>query len=274
MGNRSGRAVLLVLGLGGSSLETRPLVARLREHDFHVETFRFTLSGTSNAHAQGEDFGASYLDWISAGNAAVDLLASRYREINLCGVGLGATLAIAIAAERATVIDSLTIISTLLYRDGWNVPRWHRLLTLLYYTPLRHLIRIQERPPYGVKNMRNRAWMSEQFEIGSLSLWGGSLLTGSWLREVDRLMRHARRVLGRVRSPTLMIHAREDDVASVSNVHYARTHIGTDLFTEIIVENSYHLLFFDNDCDFAVTRTIQFINTRAELWANAALTRP
>ena len=60
----------------------------------------------------------------------------------------------------------------------------------------------------------------------------------------------------------------------MTNVDYVRTHLGTDPLKALIAENSYHLIFFDNDSDFAVSKTIQFINTQATYWARMALTEP
>ena len=261
---RRARAVLLFLGLGGASLEPRRLVTRLREHGFHVVIQRIASSGVPDAKSQRDDTRTGFRDWISAGTAAIDRLAATHAEINICGISLGATLALAVAAERPTAVDSLTIISAPLYCDGWSVSRWRHLMPLVYHTPLWRLYHPRERSPYGVKNERVRALCAKELEAWHFLSQSESTITAWRLREADRLTRQVRGSIGRVRTPTLMIHAREDDVASLANVRYVRTHLGTNRFAEIVVENSYHLIIFDDDGDYATTKTIQFINTRTK----------
>ena len=60
-----------------------------------------------------------------------------------------------------------------------------------------------------------------------------------------------------------MVHAREDDVASLANVNFVRRQIGTDMFREVIVNDSYSMIMLDNDCDHAALKTMLFFNSLA-----------
>ena len=71
----------------------------------------------------------------------------------------------------------------------------------------------------------------------------------------------------RVRTPMLMIHAREDDVASLANVRFVAQRVGTTTFHKLIVADSYHMITLDNDRDHAALKTVQFFN-RATLPAS------
>ncbi len=259
-----GRAVLLLHGLCSSPLEVRLYAKTLRGHGFYVETP--TLPGYSAWEADpGREAVADFRLWIAGIAAEVDRLALTYAEVNLCGVSLGATLALAVAAERVAKVDALALISTTLFFDGWNVSRWRFLLPIAYYTPLGRFYRYREIPPYGVKNERVRAWISGQLERGTLSSAGASTIPTLSLREADRLIRHVKRSMEKVAAPTLMIHAREDDVAGLANVRYVQSHIAAAIFGEVIVEDSYHMITLDNDRELAALKTAQFFNAAAEL---------
>ncbi len=251
-------AVLLLHGLCSSPLEVRQFARLLRDAGFAVLTP--TLAGYTAAEG-GEGSAPDYRRWIAECVNEVDARAGTYDALSICGVSLGATLALAVAAERSTALAGLSLISTTLFFDGWNVSRWRFLLPLAYYTPLGSLYRYRETPPYGVKNPRVRAWIASELERGRLSSAGAATIPTRSLREADRLIRHVKRSLHRVTTPVLMIHAREDDVASLANVQFVRTHVGTQAFREFIVGDSYHMITLDNDRDHAALKTVQFFNS-------------
>ena len=261
--------MLLLHGLCSSSLEVRLFARTLREHGFHVVTP--TLSGYSalETGAVNDNAAADYRRWIADACAEIDRLAEIFSEVSLCGVSLGATLALAVASERPYALTGLSLISTTLFFDGWNVSRWRFMLPVLYRTPLGKWYRYREIPPYGVKNLRVRAWIADQLSRGPLSSAGASTIPTPSLREADRLIRQVKRSLWQVRTPALMIHAREDDVASLANVRYVQSRIGSDLFREIIVDDSYHMITLDNDRELAALKTILFLGAAVE-WQEQA----
>jgi len=258
------RAVLLLHGLCSSSLEVRLFARTLRDHGFHVVTP--TLSGYSapEAGSTAENTVADYRRWIADTCVEIDRLTETFAEVALCGVSLGATLALAVAAERPYALTGLSLISTTLFFDGWNVSRWRFMLPVLYHTPLGKWYRYREIPPYGVKNLRVRAWISDQLSRGPLSSAGAATIPTPSLREAERLIRQVKQSLSQVRTPVLMIHAREDDVASLANVNFVRSRIGSDLFREVIVDDSYHMITLDNDRELAALKTVQFLTASAQ----------
>jgi carboxylesterase len=261
---RHERAVLLLHGLCSSPLEVRLFARTLRNHGFHVVTP--TIPGYSAREADpGRPLVApEFRSWIGNAVAEVDRLAAMHAKITICGVSLGATLALAVAAERSARLDGLSLISTTLFFDGWNVSPLRRLLPLACYTPLGRFYSYRETPPYGVKNERVRAWIADQLARGPLSSAGTSSIPTPSLREADRLIRHVKRSLGRVSTPTLLIHAREDDIASLANVDFVRKRIGSGFVGVFVVDDSYHMITLDNDRDLAAQKSVQFFNTVAD----------
>ena len=94
--------------------------------------------------------------------------------------------------------------STTLRFDGWAIPRTQFLLPLAFYTPLGRLWQYRERPPYGVKNERVRAWIERELRHRKVSRAGSSVIGVGHLREHDRLIRHVRRNLGNVQCDNVL----------------------------------------------------------------------
>jgi carboxylesterase len=265
-----GNAVLLLHGLCSSSLEVRLFARTLRDNGYHVVTLVLSGYSAPDAAATRDDTSADFRRWIADACAEVDRLAAVYAEVMICGVSLGATLALAIAAEKPAAVSGMSLISTTLFFDGWNISRWRFLLPIAYYTPLGRFYRYREIPPYGVKNERVRAWIAGQLAHSSLSSAGAATIPTASLREAERLIRHVKVSLGRVRAPTLMIHASEDDVASLANVRFVQSRIGSDMFREVVVRDSYHMITLDNDRDLAALKTVQFFNAAIHRRIDAA----
>jgi carboxylesterase len=265
---KSGRAVVLLHGLCSSPLDLRPFARALREHGFHSVTPALTGYGASDPHASRSATAGDYRSWIDAVKVEVDRLALTHSEVTLCGESLGATLALAVAAECPS-LDALSLISTTLFFDGWNVSRWRFLLPLLCYTPLGRIYRHREKPPYGVKNKLVRALVAGQLERRPMSPQAASSIPTARLREADRLIRHVKNSLGRIRTPVLLIHSREDDLSSLANVRYVQTRIGSERVAIVLVSDSYHMITLDNDGAYAAGKTIRFFDEIAHLRANA-----
>jgi carboxylesterase len=254
------RAVLLLHGLCSSALEVRLFARTLRSHGYHVVTPTLCGYTAPGVDAGQRDVPPDFRRWIDDACAEFDRLVATGADVTICGVSLGATLALAVAAQRQATLRSLSLISTTLFYDGWNISRWNFLLPVAYYTPLGRLFHYREVPPYGVKNERVRTWIEGQLARGPLSSAGASTIPTASLREADRLIRHVKRSLPSVSTPTLMIHAIEDDVASLANVRYVQRHIASTVFSSVVVNDSYHMITLDNDRELAAFKTVQFFN--------------
>lgn len=265
---KQGRVVVMLHGLRGSSLELRFFARRIRQRGFSVIALAVEGFGSPVLSLSSGAARPRFQCWIAEVATEIDRLAETYAEVYLCGVGLGATLALAVAAERPTKLDAMVLVSTMLILDGWNISNWRHLLPLIHYRPLGRLHHMRATSPYGVKNERVRAIIASKLERDSLASKDSLSLPTATLQQVERLIKYVVACLGRVRTATLMIHARDDDVASLANVHLVRRQIGTDMFRELIVEDSYSNIALDNDCDLAVEKMNLFFNsvvrTRAE----------
>jgi len=86
---------------------------------------------------------------------------------------------------------------------------------LAYHTPLRYWYSYRERHPYGVKNESLRKWIAREMSEKTTSIAGASNLPMTAVYEAKQLIRHVRGTISSVTAPALVVHAKEDDVASL-----------------------------------------------------------
>jgi carboxylesterase len=258
MPNGGKHAVLLIHGLCGTPYEMAPLAARLRAAGYHVRAPLGPGYGMGVVTARGVE---RFERWVEYFAAQFDELASRYSRVSIGGLCIGSNIAIEIAARRVRVA-SLLLISTTLFYDGWNVPALRALLPLGYYTPLRRWYRVRETDPYGIKNPRLREWVAGQMQRTGGSMAGAASLPLTAIYQAQRLIRVAKRSLRTVRVPTLVMHARQDDVASLRSADLVCTRIGSREVTRLVFDDSYHMLTLDNERAAVAQAAVDFLERR------------
>jgi len=103
-------AVLALHGLRSTPLELQPLLQALHRAGFTVDA----------PHLKGYGFSAKastgcWRDWLDEIVARFDTLAAQYSRVAICGLSMGATLALAAAAERRGAVVAVGALSTNLY---------------------------------------------------------------------------------------------------------------------------------------------------------------
>ena len=248
-------AVLLLHGLMGNPLEMQYLARQLYRAGFTVCVPYLEGYGTAS-----RDAGARWTDWLGQVESHFDALKAQYEHVSIGGLCIGATLALALAAKRGAEIASLSLLATTLAFDGWSIP-WYRFLAPLgYYTPLRHFYSYRERHPFGLKNEALRAWVAREMADTNSSVAGASHLPMASIYQAHRLIRHVRRVLPQVRTPALVVHAREDDVASLASADAVMRSIGSQQARLVVLEDSYHIITLDNEKKAVADHTAAFFN--------------
>lgn len=251
-------AVLVFSGLRSTPLELQPLIKALHEAGFTVDAPQLAGYGFHPDPEVGD-----WQDWIIQAVARFDRLAAQYPQVAVCGLSMGATLALAVAAERGDRVAAAIPLSTTLHYDGWNTP-WYRFLSPLgYFTPLRHRMVIRETTPFGLKNERLRAWIERQVAAEPITAVGASALTLPALHEAARLMRHTRRHLKRIVAPILIVHALEDDIAHIRSAYEVQRTVGSLYIQLVKLANSYHMVTLDHERDEVaklVTHFLRFIH--------------
>ena len=144
------------------------------------------------------------------------------------------------------------------YIDGWATP-WYRFLRpLLYVIPgLPARMKIEEEDPFGIKNEQLRAIVKAKFQRGENFHYQWVPL--ECIRQVDRLRAMVMKAASRIRCPTLVAHAREDEPTSLRSANFMVESIGEALPRMVILEDSYHMVCVDNDREIVANNILEFL---------------
>ncbi len=254
-------AVLLLHGLMSSPLEMQYLSKRFQRAGLvtrvpHLVGYGFAQPSERFVPRTWQQWHAQVLDHF-------DAMKREYRTVSVCGLCIGAVLALNLAAERRAEVSALSLLATTLAFDGWSIP-WYRFLApLAFHTPLRHLYAYREREPFGFKNEAVRKWIAREMAEKANSAAGAASLPMTAVYQAHKLIKHVRRALPRVGAPTLVMHAWEDDVASPKSAEFVVKHIGTRDVRLSLLHDSYHIISMDNEKQKVADETLRFFGERA-----------
>lgn len=256
-GGRDG--VLLIHGLTGTPKEMRRVGQGMRRAGFTV--YGMQLAG--HCGTVDDLVGTRWTDWVRSVREAVDSFGSRVDRLFVGGLSMGAVLSLQMAIERPRDIAGIALYGVNFLYDGWSMSRSTRVGTQLL--PLARRLGIgrhrqfAEQPPYGIKDERLRDVIVEQMNSGDSADAG--LPGNPWYAVADMvtLGRMVRRRLRHVRVPTIAIHARHDDLASVKNAQLVIDRI--DAPGELVLlDNSYHMVTIDSDRKIVVRKSVEFFD--------------
>lgn len=256
-----GSPVLLLHGLRGNPMELQLLAQRLHAAG-HTVSVPF-LPGYGQSDSDRTPLACSE-QWTDKAQERLALLVKSYGPAAVGGICVGADLALRLAHRTGDSVTALLLISTTLFYDGWNLPSYRWLLPIAGCTPLRHCYSLREKDPYGVKNVRIRAWIARQMEITGNSAAGARDLPLTAIHEAYRLMRLVRKSLPDISQPSLILHAAEDEVASLRSPALLAARLGSSILRKIIFDNSYHMLTLDNDRDAVARASVSFLRELTE----------
>ncbi|MDQ0349663.1 alpha/beta hydrolase [Ancylobacter vacuolatus] len=246
--------VLLIHGLGGTPIELKR-VARAVHAAGHT-ALCCTLAG--HCGSESDLLATRWQDWSASVDAAYQRLSQRCDRIVVGGLSLGAVLALHLAAERPRQVHGLALYAPTLWYDGWSIPWYRFLLRLAVYTPFGARYRFMEREPYGIRDERIRAHLVAAMNSGDSSAAGLAGTPGPAVRELLRLVAKVVPELPGISVPTLLVHARNDDVSSLRNSTYIASRLGgaVDL---TVLEDSYHIVTLDRQRNIAIARTLDLL---------------
>lgn len=246
----SGHAVVLLPGLCGSELEMGAIPRLLRQSNHSYAIPR--IPGYS-AHTGI----TKYPEWIDTVDQLITDLQSTHQSVSIVGISMGATLGLAVAA-RSQSIRSLSLLSPVLFFDGWSVPWYHPFLSLIYRLGIRNW-HYKETEPFGVKNRELRRHIQKAVKANSVSELGAAHLPARHLYQSLRLINATKDVLSNVTADTLIIHAIDDETASPKNPDFILENISSELKRIIWLGNSYHMITVDNEREIVANEVNNFI---------------
>jgi carboxylesterase len=235
----NGKGILLIHGMSGAPAEMRLVGRHLNRRGYTV--YAPLLAG------HGRDMRAlqqtSWEDWLVSATDAAERLAKETSELFAAGICVGGKLGLLAGHQNPGLLKAVAIYSPCFLYDGWNVPFYQSLLARfigpLSWVPFLDRLSFAELPSLGIKDPRRRQMMEVMGAEGVLDRF-----PGKGMAEMHRLSHTLKKQLPQMRTPTLILHAREDDLSAPRNACYIRRHIGAP--SELHwVDDSYHMIHID-----------------------------
>lgn len=240
-GGRHG--VLLFHGLSSTPLELQYLARGLHRAGYTVRIA--VIEGYS--HGLPADGPRSHREWAQAAVAEFDRMRQQCDALAVGGLCIGALLSLHVAAQRGDAVSHVLALSTTLHYDGWAAPWTRWMLPLARVLPLAGRIAVKEREPFGLKDERLRTWIAAQMKESGGSDAGAAVLRVKDLLEAQNLMRLVRQGMRSIKSPTLLVHAREDDAASPRSAFEVASGVSSQRVNFVLLEDSYHMISIDKE---------------------------
>jgi carboxylesterase len=244
---------LLIHGLGGTPMELRYVAHGLAGagHSVHVPQLAGHCGTVDQLKA------THWTDWYDSVEREHDRLKGRCGAVVVGGLSVGSILALHLAAMRPESVNGLALYAPSLWLDGWGVP-WHAsLFRLVTQKWCADWFPFAERHPWGIKDPRLRSLVERAIKSGDSSRAGVAALPGSLMLELRWLVQRVRSEIGDVCQPALIVHPREDDRASLRNLHFLQSSLG-GLTETVVLNDSYHLVTLDRQRQLVVARTLEF----------------
>ena len=247
-------AVLLFHGLTGSPFELKKYGQFLYNNGYDV--FAECLPG--HGEKFNEIYTVKYQDWLDFGYKKFEELKSKYDEVFVSGLCLGAVLALALAIKYKSELKGIISLSTTLYLDGWRLPWYKFLIPIGLSTILRFYYCYPECEPHGIKNQKTRNIVKKLLAKGDVGM-NDFPMTGIY--ELLKLSDVVIKDLKEITSPILLIHSLEDDLTSVKSAEIVFNKISSTDKEKIILNDSYHMVLYDNEKEFVFNKALEFLNS-------------
>jgi carboxylesterase len=129
-----------------------------------------------------------------------------------------------------------------------------------YIRPTRFPLELElpEHEPHGIKDERVRALVVQSMqspEAGAGAIFSTPLRA---FANMNALVAVVKKRLGEVKQPAIIMHPRDDDMASLKNTLYLQVNLG-GLVESIVLDDTYHIITLDQQRDIVIDRAIDFV---------------
>jgi carboxylesterase len=259
------QAVLLIHGITGTPSEMRYLGKSLNKAGFTV--YCNTLPRHCDTLSE-----LKKVTWQEIEESCIkdfEHILNGHRRVFVAGLSMGALMAIHLARKFPDKIAGIIALAPTFFYDGWALGKGKAVMEVVWHIPwVRNMINIREDWPFGLKDEDLRENIERFYKNARANLFSKKVfLFGSPFFPMANLYQHHQftkvviKEMAQVSTPILIIHARDDDMASLKNAQYLLEHIGSSVKRLMVLVNSYHMITIDNDKDKVVGEIITFINS-------------
>ena len=246
--------VFLVHGLGGTQYDLGSMHKRLKNAGFVTHSLTLPGHGTKPQDLAG----VTAEDWIDAVVTKYRAVRDQHPKLHVMGMCMGALLSAVLAQRERHAKGNLVMLAPPVFIDGWATPWYRGLRPLLYLVPgVGRTMKIEEEDPFGIKNEQLRAIVKAKFERGENFHYRWVPL--ECIRQVDRLRAILMKTAKDIRCPTLVVHAREDELTSLRSANFMVEQIGGGRARMVVLEDSYHMVCVDNDREIVAKNVLEFV---------------
>jgi carboxylesterase len=267
-GGRTG--FLLIHGLGGTPVELRYVAQGLARAGHTVLCCQ--LDG--HCGTMDELRNSTWQQWYKSVEAALDRLKQHCDTVIAGGLSMGGILAVHLAQNRPSEVHGLVLYAPTIKLDGWSMPWYSPALRLLRPKLIHWEFDLPEHEPYGIKDERLRAFVVNSMLSGDSSQAGVFSTPLRCFANFNELVSVVKKKLGSVTAPALIMHPRDDDIASLDNALYLQRKLG-GLVDVVVMDDSYHIITLDRQRHLVVERSLTFASAlEKEAIRRAAVARP
>lgn len=258
--------VLLIHGLCGTPVEMRFVAMGLARAGYTVHCPLLAGHGGSREDVVG----TTWQDWYMSAEAALDELREECDTVIVGGLCLGSLIGLQLAARNPEKVAGVALFSPTFWLNGWAMPWYSRLFSLVRTRWIANLMEFPDAQSLGIKCPRVREFVRAALAASDGPGLGTTGTPGAMVLEHRRLARAAKKMLGRISQPVLIVHSREDDYADVSNATFLQAKLpsAVDL---IVLDDSYHMITLDKQRHVVVEKTRAFVEriTSGAIWGVA-----
>ena len=247
-------AVLLLHGLTGTPFELKKYAQFLYNQGYDI----FVPCLPGHGDRVSEIYTVKYQDWTDFVEEKFLKLNETYNNVFVSGICLGAVLSVYLGIKFSDKLKGIIPCSTTLFLDGWRLPWYSILMPLGLSTILRFYYNYPECEPYGIKNEKTRAVIKKLLAKSDV---GMNEFPMTSFYELLKLSKMIRKNLSKVTVPVLLFHSKEDDLTSVKSADIVYNKISSKDKEKIILYDSYHMIFYDNEKEFVFNKISDFINS-------------
>lgn len=247
-------AVVLIHGLCGTPMELGSIPKALKDAGYYVhicEITNYTATCLDTSKPIDWNLWHEYVDEV------ISQLSETYETVSLCGLSMGATLALAVA-EKRNDISSISLLSPVLRYDGWAI-KWYENLMLIPYLLGFKNWSYKEDEPFGIKNVELRRRVMKAMEKDGVSQVGAAEISARHLYAAQNMMKQVRNNLSDITTDVLCIHAIDDETAAPRNTEEIIAKVSSETRKAVWLGDCYHIITVDNEREIVTNEVLRFI---------------